>query len=901
MTRLRSFVSRIQALFRRQELDERIDEELRFHIEMQTEEYLRRGMSAQEARRRALIDSGGVEQVKEMHRDVRGLPFVESLFQDVRFAVRSFSRDRGFTATVLVALVLGVGVGTAMFAVVNGVLIQPLPYEDPDRLVAMWREEKGADGKVDPRRVGRNISSPDFRDWRDESGLFESALNINPNRAAFPELGRFLHGAYVDGDLCRTIGVKPLLGRCLAPDEAKRVPDVIVLLHDTWKSRFGANLDIVGQHILVGSAPNSIPVVVVGVMPPGFYLLSRDVGWIMPWNLPPISAEQEHLRYARSRFNFWGIARLRDDLSLEQSQAAADAFSQRLAERYPTTHTGRHLVLEPLAEEAAAGLRGPLMMLFSAAVVVLLIVCSNVAGLALVRSLSRSSEFAVRSAIGAGRIRLIRQIITENVLLSLFGGALGLALAAGFVEFLRGWLPRENTWSSFFLQTDRIVIDEWVAAFALALALVSGVLFGLLPAFRGTSLKLATWVKEGPSSSLGSRDARAARRWLSVAQVSLAVVLATAAGVSVRTFMKLHQQGPGIRTEKTIGMTIFAGAGGREGREESKRWWRDVREALERVPGVDSVAMSYVPPIGPAKGEVKWIERSGGKTDPVSVLGNMVGRDYFQVLGIPLLEGRHFDDRDTPDVPRVAIVSAEAARHFWPGESALGKTFRRSEDPNSRIPRRWTVIGVVGDVRAGGLGLRPQPIIYETQTQGFFSAAYWMVRSARSPDSLFPEVVKSLQAIDSAVTIQEPGYHVLDDVVWDSTWELNYTMILLAGLAGLALLISAVGVYGILSYMVRQRTREIGLRLAVGADREQVLRMVLRQGMGIGAAGVAAGLALSAGLGRFFGSFLYGVEPLDSVTFAVVAIVMLSAVFLASYLPAANAANLDPTVALKHE
>ena len=461
-----------------------------------------------------------------------------------------------------------------------------------------------------------------------------------------------------------------------------------------------------------------------GVMPPGLYLLSRDVGWIMPKNLAPIPAEQaDRLRWARSQFNFWGIARLRDDLSLEQSQAATDAFSQRLAERYPTTHTGRRLVLEPLAEEAAAGLRDPLLLLFSAAGIVLLIVCSNVAGLTLVRALSRSSEFAVRSAIGAGRSRLIRQLITENVLLSLFGGALGLILAAGIVEFLRGWLPRENTWSSFFLQTDRIVIDQWVAAFALALALVSGVLFGLLPAFRGTSLKLAEWVKEGASSSLGSRDSRAARRWLSVAQVSLAVVLATAAFVSVRTFMKLHEQGPGFRTDHTIGMTIFAGAEGRKGREGSKRWWRDVREALGRIPGVDSVATSWVPPIGPAQGEVKWVERPGGKADPVSVLGNMVGREYFQLLGIPLLEGRHFDDRDTPDVPRVAIVSAEAARRFWPGESALGKTFRRSENRNNRYPRRWTVIGVVGDVRAGGLWQNPQPVVYETTATAFRTIA----------------------------------------------------------------------------------------------------------------------------------------------------------------------------------
>ena len=898
MSWIQTSASRFLALFRRTRLDHELDEELYFHLHMETEENIRNGMSPGEAQRQARLRLGGVEQVKEAYRDRRAIPFVESLLQDVRFALRSFRKDLGFTATVVVAMVLGVGIGTTMFAVVNGVLIQPLPYEEPDRLVAMWRIEEGADKQQNPSRLGRMISWPDFVDWRDHSGLFESALNIDPSRAAFPELGRFLHGAYVDGDLCETFGVRPALGRCLAADDFEPdAPGVILLLHDTWKRRFGADPNIIGRTLPLGSPPPAVPTVVVGVMPPGFYLLSRDVGWIMPWNLPQLTAEMADR--ARSTFYFWGIGRLKEGLSLEQAQAAAEAFSQGLAQRYPASHTGRRLVLKPLAEEAAGGLRDPLLVLFSATGIVLLIVCSNIAGLALVRALTRSTEFAVRSAIGAGRGRLIRQLITENVVLSFLGGLLGLVLAAGIVGFLSGWLPKQNVWSSFFLQADRIVIDLRVAAFSLAVAVVSGVLFGLLPAFRGTSLKLAAWVKEGANSSVGSREARHARQWLSIAQVSLAVVLATSACVSVRTFLSLHQQGPGFRPEQIIGLTVFAGTEGRKGRVESKHWWREVRESLGRIPGVTGVASSYWPPIGPPNRSVRWIERSGDKAELVTVVGNAVGQDYFRVLGIPLIEGRHFDLRDQAGATRVAIVSAEAARRFWPGESALDKTLRNSEDPNVVYARRSTVIGVVGDVRAGGLQQQPEPIVYVTQAQGGFGAVYWMVRSARSPDSLFPEIVSSLRAIDPAVTILEPGYHVLDDVVWDSTWQLNYTMILLAGLAGLSLLISAIGVYGVLSYTVRQRTREIGLRLAIGADRAQVLRMILRQGLSIAAVGIVVGLVLSAGLTRFLGSLLYGVEPVDALTFALVAAVMLAAAFLASYLPAAKAAGLDPTAALR--
>ena len=344
---LKTAVSRARGLFGKRQLDNELDEELSFHLEMEAEENVRNGMTPDEARRQARLRFGGVEGVKEDCRDTRAIPFVESLLQDVRFAVRSFRRDPGFTATVLVALVLGIGIGTAMFAVVNGVLIQPLPYEEPDRLVAMWREEQGTDGQVGPRRMGRNISSPDFRDWRDESGLFESALNIDPSRTGFPELGRFLHGAYVDGDLCKTLGVKPLLGRCLAPDEAKPDPDVIVLLHHTWTKRFGANPHIVGQHILVGS-PNSRPVVVVGVMPPGYRHLRSDAPhlWLPDRGTP--ADDQRRVGVA---------ARLATGVSLGQAQVAMDTLAAQRAEAFPETNGGWGVRLVPLHDSLTGDLR----------------------------------------------------------------------------------------------------------------------------------------------------------------------------------------------------------------------------------------------------------------------------------------------------------------------------------------------------------------------------------------------------------------------------------------------------------------------------------------------------------------------------------------------------------------
>ncbi len=548
MTRLRSFFSRIRALFRRQELDERIDEELHFHVEMETAENIHRGMSEHETRRQALMDSGGVEQVKEAHRDVRGVPFLESLIQDIRFALRSFRRDPGFTATVLVTLALGIGVGTAIFAVVNAVLLQPLPYEEPDRLVTLWRVNEQEGGDVEYRLRRTPLSPADFYDWRDQSGLFDSAVAVVASATSFDNHAQINSGQYVDEGFCPTLGVQPLLGRCFLPDDVRPEPPfTYILQYDFWKRDFGGDPGVVGRTYDEISGRQGT---IIGVMPPGFVLVSRSTNWLHGRSFIARKAN-------RSTFNLRPIARLKAGLTLEQAQAGADVFSRRLAESYPDIHAGWRVVLIPVAEEAAGQLHGPLFLLLMASSLVLLIVCLNISGLVLVRSLARSTELAVRSAIGAGRSRLIRQLVTENVVLSIVGGAIGLGSAYFLVDYLRYWIPSTGG-ADGVLRAESIRVDPWVITFAVGVALASGILFGLLPAFRGTSGCLAAWIKEGSNSALGGMRAQRARHWLSVAQVSLAVVLTVGACLLVRSFLQLHQRGPGFRPEGVVALPINA-------------------------------------------------------------------------------------------------------------------------------------------------------------------------------------------------------------------------------------------------------------------------------------------------------------------------------------------------------
>ena len=891
MAWLHTLTSRFLGLFGKQRRDDELDDELRFHLEMETEENIRKGMSPEEAKREARLRLGGVEQVKEEYREHRGLPFLESLAQDVRFALRSFRRDLGFTATVLVTLALGIGVGTAIFSVVNAVLLQPLPYKEPDRLVYLKRSrvEGGIKSQSNPFK---GVSYGDCAEWRSHSGLFESVACVNASVAVL-ERG-YSYGDVVDENFCNTLGVQPLLGRCFAGEDfrarSREWPTPIMLLYPFWQSQFGGDPEIVGKTTDVGTGGYSA--IVVGVMPPDFVFHYRSLMWLTPF--PPFRADYNPHRY----FGMNAIARLKPGITLKEAQAGAEVFSQRMAELHPDTHQGWQYSLSPVAEEAAGGLDGPLRLLLAGVGLMLLIVCLNVAGLVGVRSLGRSSEIAVRSAIGAGRRRLVRQLLTESLLLSLFGGVLALAVAWPLVQYLRLWIP-STKWADALLQPELVRIDPWVLAFAAGAALGSGVLFGLTPALRGTSIHLANYINEGGGKAVSRSGGQRARDWLSVAQVALAVLLTVGSGLLLRSFLKLHQQGAGFQPRNVIALPVELGASKPKSSVEQGLIYERLREELEGIPGVEAVALGGGHRLTGGDTSASYLtSKAGAAAIAHSAFRESADTRLFQLLGIPLIAGRSFDTGDRADSPPVAIVSQEAAKQFWPGQDPVGKKLFRERDGKAEEPG-MTIVGVVGDVREDGLGVDPHPVVYQPTTQ--WRGWTFLFKTARDPNPLYPEIIARMRAVFPDTIPFPVHYERLDHLMRDSTWQLNYAALILSVLAGLALLVSAVGVYGVLSYTVRQRTREIGLRLALGAERPQVLKVVLRHGLSIGAAGVVLGLVAAAGLTRFLGSLLYGVEPLDVSTFAGVAVVLLAAALLASYIPARRAASVDPMAALRHE
>ncbi len=893
MTWLSSIVTRISALFRKRRLNADLDDELRFHLEMEEQDNVRSGMSAKEARRHARLRLGGLELTKEEYRDVVRIPFLESLLQDLRFAFRSCRRDPGFTATVLVTLALGIGVATAIFAVVNAVLLQPLPYKEPDRLVYLRRSQIQRGIQSQSYRFN-GVSFGDCSDWRDHSGLFESVVCLHANVATV-EL-TMSYGEEVDEGFCETLGVQPLLGRCLTAEDFRSLrrgsPMPVILQYPLWKSQFGGDPDVIGR--TYGSEPG-YQLTVIGVMPPDFAFRYRSLRWFLP-----ITRNRKSNRNRHRVFTYSAIGRLKPGISLEEAQAGAEVFSRRMVELYPDTHEGWRYSLTPVAEEAAGGLGGPLRLLLAAVGLTLLIVCLNVAGLVSVRSLGRSSEIAVRSAIGAGRRRLIRQLLTENLLLSLGGCALALGVAWPLVHYLRLWIP-STLWADGVLGAEQIRVDPWVLIFAGAAALGSGVLFGLLPALRGTSIHLAAWIKEGGGMGLEASRGRRGRDWLSVAQVSLAVVLTVGSCLLLRSFLKLYQQGAGFRPENIIAFPFGVGASGPRSQVEQGLIYERLREELAGIPGVEAVARSGGLFLTGGQRTVSYrtAKGEGAAADAHLAFRKSASVGFFEMLGIPLLAGRPFDKGDQADSAPVAIVSQEAAKQFWPSEDPIGRTLFVERNGKVEEPG-MTVVGVAGDIREDGLTVDPHPAVYRPTTLQRGGTAF-LLKTSRDPSPLYSEIIARTRAVLPDHISFPAHYDRLDRLVSDSIWRLSYSAMLLSGLAGLALLVSAVGVYGVLSYRVRQRTREIGLRLALGADRPQLLKMVLRQGLSIAATGVVLGLIAAAGFTRFLGSLLYGVEPMDGPTFAGVAFVLLAAALLASYIPARRAASVDPMAALRHE
>ncbi len=800
---------------------------------------------------------------------------IENLLQDFRLAARRLVHRPVFTTVAALSLALGIGANTAIFSVVDAVLLRPLPYPEPGRLVRIWETFTHPDG------VGLgSVSVPNFRDWQEQQQSFEAVgayflRDVNLMGAESPS--RFRATA-VTPEVFPLLGVAASRGRALGAGDKMHDP-VVVIGDELWRGFFGADPGLVGKTIRLDGENATV----VGVMPPGFEFPPRSEAqlWI-PLKLSETAVERRGMHWMRT------VARLRPGVEPATAEADMKAIARRLETEYPEHQTGRSVALKPLADAVVAGQRPILLALWGAVGFVLLIACGNVANLLLARGAGQRTELAVRAALGAGRGRLARQVLLDSVLLALAGGGLGLAAGWQAVRYLAS-MP-----GSSLPTGHQVAFDVRIFSFSIAASLLAAVASGLLPAWRASRMDLQDAMRERSATGGGShRDP--ARAALVIAEIALALVVLIGASLLVRSFWALQNIDHGVRTERVLTMRIPLPKK-YDSVEKVDGFYSPLLERVEAIPGVESAGTIHLLPVqdwgwnGSFTVEGRPEEPPG--QEPFAE-NRYVGGDYFQTLGIPLIAGRLFDRRDRGESPPVVLVNRTAARRYWGDESPVGRRIRFGE-------QEWlTIVGVVGDVHNRSLRQGVTPEIYFHHPQHSLTQTTLVVRTTIEPMTAVAAIREEIRRLDP----EQPVFRVqtMDEVVATHLASSRFSGILFSLFAALALVLATLGVYGVMSYSVGQRTREIGLRMALGADRPKVLSLVLRQGLRLALFGTAAGVVVALGLTRFLQSQLFAVEPTDVATFAAVPLVLLAVAAVACLIPARRAASLEPTAALRHE
>jgi putative ABC transport system permease protein len=874
---LRAALRRLAAMAAADRSDRDFADELESHLQLHVDDNLRAGMSPAEARRRAIIALGGVEATKERYRDRRGVPALDALRQDVGYAARTFRRAPGFAAVATLTLALGIGAATAIFSVVNAVLLRPLPFRDSDRLVMVY-----SDGEGDDRHDV--VSYPTFVDWRDRSRSFAAAAAF-VNRTMTADGGpqaELIRGTLVTASFFTVLGVQPAIGGTFQPDDDRDPPTRAVVLSDGfWRRHFGAMPDAIGATLRLSDGAYTV----IGVMPPEF-------------RLEPIDGEQIYLPLpidVNRRHGFLRIvARLRPGLSADHARADLDAVAAHLTRVYPRNEARRSVVV-PLVDALAGPSRPALLILFAIVTLLLMISCANVAGLLLARGAARQRELAVRAALGATRGRIARQLLTESVLFAFAGGGAGLVLA--------GWLARvlvRIVSAAFSVpRLDTTHTDFTVFAFALLVSIGMGIVFGVLPAWASASPDVNRSLRESAHTGSSLRVPRLGGA-LVIAQTALALVLLAAAAVLANTLVTLRATRPGFDTRRLLAFDLWLPPAHFPRLDERARFVEDTLRRVGALPGVRSAALVADLPLGGSTDSQSF--HIVGRPDPASDRAfnsgfNVVSTGYFATMGIPIREGREFGDGDGRSSPGVAIVNETAARRFWPDRSPLGA---RIDLPIARgRSTLLTVVGVAGDVRHVGLAEPPRPEIFLDSLQSELSwpAVVLAVRTAADPISLAAPITSALREVDPNVPLMR--VRTMDEILASAIAEPRLFALLLGAFASVALTLAAVGLSGLISYTVTQRAREMSIRLALGASRGDVLRMVLAQGVRLAGAGALLGAAGGLAATRLLVALIKGATANDSATLATASGVLLTTALLATYLPARRAARADPAIALR--
>jgi predicted permease len=894
---LRGWLTRLFGLLNRKRRDREFAEELESHLAMHVEDNLRAGLSPEEARRAALIKLGGVTLTHERYRDQRGLPMLETLVQDLRFGFRMLRKNPGFSLVAILTLALGVGANTAIFSVVNTVLLRPLSYAAPERLVFIYNSAPG----FGIAKLG--LMDAEFLRLREQAHTLEQASLYTSTTLTLMGEGepeRVASGT-ASADLFAVLGVTMAVGRSFKlAEEPRGEANVVILSHSFWRRKFAASPDVIGQSLTLDGRGYTI----VGVLPPSFKspLELRADRAIELWIPPSYNAASPCCGHGLNV-----VARLRAGQTLEQAQIETNEIMAGVKRDYPQGYPKdgtKQALLKPLQQEIVGDLRRALWVLFAAVLFVLLIACANVANLLLARSELRASEIAIRAALGAGRARIIRQLLAESLMLAVIGGGLGLMLAwLGL-----GLLPALGAEKIPRLQG--IVLDARVLGFTLLVSLLTGIFFGLAPALQALKCDLHTALKERGRASTSIRGRSRLRAALVVAEVALSLVLLLGAGLLIKSFSRLQQVDTGFRAEQLLTMRLYPPASTYPNDQRVAAFYEKLIERVRSLPGVkDATVADDLPPIdwnGGSGMEVEGRPLEGGGRNTAG--WSVVSPDYFRTLGVRLLRGRLLEDTDQAQATPVAVVNEALARVHWPHEDPLGRRIRFLNRPSAESTTAFlTVVGVVADVKNDGLTEAARQEVYVPLRQrtaalagmGIERQMTLAVRTSVEPLNLVNAIRQVVAALDRNVPIA--SVRTMDQIMATVTVQPRFNMFLLGIFAAMALVLAAVGIYGVLSYSVTQRTHEIGLRLALGAQQGDVLKLVVRQGMILALLGVAIGLAASFALTPLLMGLLYGVSATDPLTFIVIALLLTIVALMACWIPARRATKVDPLVALRHE
>jgi predicted permease len=886
----------LRSLIRRKRVETDLDDELRFHFDRQVEKHVRSGLTRDEATRRARMSFGGIDQIKEECRDVRGVRLMENLFLDIRYALRMLRKRPTFTIVAVLTLALGVGASTAIFSVVNAVLLRSLPFREPGRLVRIFFNNPGTG------LHGVRFSVPELDDLRNRAGVFEhvcaaARASVNLTGGSQPQRLEFLVSS---PNYFSMLGTAPQIGRLFGPpDFTPGFAPSVIISDSLWRGNFGADPKVLGRTIRLDNDPYEI----VGVLPPGFRhpgtARSHDVE---VWLAAGFAADPAPKPARGVRIIPGAFGRLKPGLTLAQAQARLTAMSIELRHDFPADYPPQAkwtVEIQPLRESLVGSVRPMLLVLLGAVILIVFIVALNIATLLLARASGRQQEMAVRLALGASRERIVSQVLTESVLLSIIGGVAGIVTAVATLGFIVRFVPSDVP------RLGEVSIDWVVLAFALLISLLTGLFFGLAPALHSIRSTFSSGMREGTRGAGHTVKTGRLRDALIVSELALAVVLMVGAGLLLRTLRSLLQEDPGFNPTKVVAANVNLPAPNDRSMDpyltaaQQGNFFRELQRRMNTIPGVELAGfVSDLPAAGiPLTFALAIEDRPTSSKDDLEAEDILVSPDYFRTMQAPLIRGRFFTEADEDGKLRVAIIDESTAHRYWPGRDSLGRRLRLGQGP-------WiTVVGVVKDIKHDGLDIDGIPHVYVSIYQEFDAAQIVfrdfsiVLRTSLPASALEPRIRHRVQSIDPGLPVY--GIASMSELLDKSLALRRFSAELVGGFAGVALLLASIGIYGLLAYMVGQRSREIGLRVALGAGRADIIKLIVTKGVVLAGIGIIGGMLLSASTASMMASLLYGVRPGDPAVFLVVPLLLFAVVVLASYIPARRATKVDPMAALR--